>query len=146
MKMPFSYSAISHSAMGIAACLMLCNCTQTLQDRIERNPVLYSALSGPQKQAVKQGRLLEGMSQDAVYLSWGRPSAIKDITRGGINYEKWRYTRHMPIVHQDIHIGFDYGYYGPFYEFGPTIEHIPYTAAVVEFSNGKVSSWEQERR
>jgi hypothetical protein len=145
MKIPFLFSAIC-----IAACLMLCNCTQTLQDRIDRNPAMYAALSGPQKKAVGQGRLLDGMDQDAVYLSWGRPSAIKDITRDGMNYEKWRYTKHMPIVRQDIHIGFDYGYHhgycGPFYEFGPTIEHVPYTAAVVEFSNGKVSSWERERR
>ena len=145
MKISFPFSAIC-----ITACLLLCNCTQTLQDRIDRNPAMYAALSGPQKKAVGQGRLLEGMDQDAVYLSWGRPSAIKEITRDDMHYEKWRYTRHMSVVRQDIHIGFNYGhhhgYCGPFYEFGPTIEHVPYTAAVVEFKGGKVSSWERERR
>lgn len=145
MKIPFPVITLT-----AVVCLSLCNCAQTLQDRIEKNPAIYAALSGAQKEAVGQGRLLEGMNQDAVYISWGQPSGIRDITGDGVAVEKWRYTRHMPVIRQDIHIGYNYGhhygYCGPFYEFGPTIEHIPYTAAVVEFRNGKVSSWERERR
>jgi len=145
MKISFLYLSLS-----MASCLVLCNCTQTLQDRIDRNPAIYSALSGPQQQAVRQGKLLKGMNKDAVYLSWGRPSGVKEISRDGIDFEKWRYTRHLSVVHQDVHVGFGHdhhhGYYGPYYEYGPTIEHIPYTSAVVEFRNGTVSSWERERR
>ena len=117
---------------------------------------MYGSLSSAQKQAVNEGRLLEGMSKDAVYLAWGRPAAVKEGSKAGQKTEKWRYTGHQPVVSNHINFGYGYGhgygrgrgrYYDPFYsDYGHTVDYVPYTAAVVEFSKGKVLGWERERR
>ena len=68
----------------------LCNCTSTIESRIQENPKLYSALTGKEKKAVSNGLILRGMSQDAVYIAWGRPSGVKEGNSNGIPMEKWR--------------------------------------------------------
>ncbi len=110
---------------------------------------MYGALPTDQRQAVEQGRLVEGMERDAVYLAWGRPAGVKEGSSGGRQVEKWRYVNYRPMVTNHFNMGYGYGYgrgcdYG-YYDFGPTVDYIPYTAAVVEFRDGKVTGWEQER-
>ena len=85
-----------------ASTLLLCNCTSTIQSRIDGNPKMFAALTGTQKNAVSNGRILKGMTMDAVYLSWGRPDGIKESTINGKDVEKWRYSSHMPILNQNI--------------------------------------------
>ena len=60
--------------------LFICNCTSTIESRIENNPQIYSALTGQEKKAVSKGLIIRGMSQDAVYISWGKPSGIMEKT------------------------------------------------------------------
>ena len=126
--------------------LLLRNCSSTVESRISENPKMYSSLSGPQKEAVSKGKLLEGMTKDAVYLSWGRPNGVKEGTINSKVMEKWRYISHIPTMSQNIVFGHyhHHGYCGPFYN-SASIEYIPYTSAVVEFEEEKVKSWERER-
>ena len=131
-----------------ASTLLLCNCTSTIQSRIDGNPKMFTALTGTQKNAVSNGRILKGMTMDAVYLSWGRPDGIKESTINGKDVEKWRYSSHMPVLNQNIiysnHHYYHHDYYGPFYN-STSVGYIPYTSAIVEFEDRKVTGWEQER-
>ena len=101
---------------------------------------------------VQQGQIRTGMDQDAVYLAWGRPDSVTKGESGGRATERWSYTGTTPVWSNQF--GYAYygrgygrgyghcGYYGGFYDYGPTITYIPYTAGVVHFSNGRVSKWE----
>ena len=128
--------------------LFLCNCSSTIQSRIDENPKMFNSLSGSQKSAVYNGRILKGMPMDAVYLAWGKPDGIKEGNINGKNVEKWRYSSNMPVMNQNIIYGghhyYHSDYYGPFYN-STSIGYIPYTSAIVQFENRKVTSWEQER-
>ena len=89
------------------------------------------------------------MSQDAVYIAWGRPSGIMEKNSNGKTMEKWRYSSLMPVMHQnflynDYHYYHGYDHCSPFYH-STNVGYIPYTSAVVEFENNKVISWEQEK-
>jgi hypothetical protein len=131
-----------------ASTLLLCNCVSTIQSRIDGNPKMFAALTGTQKNAVSKGTILKGMTMDAVYLSWGRPDGIKESNIDGKDIEKWRYSSHMPVWNQNIiysnHHYYHHDYYGPFYN-STSVGYIPYTSAIVEFENRKVTGWEQER-
>lgn len=129
--------------------LFICNCTSTIESRIENNPQIYSALTGQEKKAVSKGLIIRGMSQDAVYISWGKPSGIMEKNSNGKTMEKWRYSSLMPVMHQsflynDYHYYHSYNHCSPFYH-STNVGYIPYTSAVVEFENNKVISWEQEK-
>lgn len=128
--------------------LFLCNCSSTIQSRIDENPKMFTSLTGSQKNAVSKGMILKGMPMDAVYLAWGKPNGTKEGKINGKNVEKWRYSSHMPILNQNViysgHHYYHHDYYGPFYN-STSVEYIPYTSAVVEFENRKVKAWEQER-
>ena len=129
--------------------LFICNCTSTIESRIENNPQLYSALTGQEKKAVSKGLIIRGMSQGAVYIAWGKPSGIMEKNSNGKTLEKWRYSSLMPVMSQsflynDYHYYHGYDHCSPFYH-STNVGYIPYTSAVVEFENNKVVSWEQEK-
>ena len=138
-----------HNLYLIFLTLLICNCNSTIESRIQNNPQLYSALTGPEKKAVSKGLIIKGMSQDAVYLAWGRPSGIIERNSYGKSIEKWRYSSLMPVVNQnflynDYHYYHHYDHCSPFYH-STNVGYVPYTSAVVEFENQKVTSWEQEK-
>ena len=144
-------------ALSCLAAVLLSSCSSTVQSRIEKNPGMYAALSSSEKEAVHTGSLKKGMGKDAVYLSWGRPAGVREGTAASGAFEKWRYVGHYPVVTNNISIGYGYGGYSRHgrhgrcypnysYSYGPSVDYIPYTAAVVQFSNGKVTAWERERR
>jgi hypothetical protein len=59
--------------------------------RIDDRPAAYTALSVDQKKLVRDHKISNGMSEDAVYFAWDEP-AIKLITQmNGQNAEVWRY-------------------------------------------------------
>ena len=96
-----------------------------------------------------KGLIIKGMSQDAVYLAWGRPSGVIERNSYGKSIEKWRYSSLMPVVNQnflynDYHYYHHYDHCSPFYH-STNVGYVPYTSAVVEFENQKVTSWEQEK-
>ena len=143
---------LRNTLLAAAATCLFANCTTTSTPagRIERNPSMYSSLPSSHKRAIQSGQLVEGMNKNAVYLAWGRPSGIKEGSAYGKKLEKWRYVGHRPIYVNHIGIGSGYGRRGRYcnsgyYDYGHTVDYVPYTAAVVEFHNGKVSGWERER-
>ncbi len=144
MKHPFL------APLGAALCLFGASCASTVQSRIDKYPGKFDGLPRSHQEAVRAGELRQGMSKDAVFLAWGSPAGAKEGVAGGRRYEKWRYVRQRQIVSHTTTVGWGYGRYGrycdPYYYGGPAVTYVPYTSAVVEFRNGKVTSWERERR
>lgn len=99
------------------------------------------------------GRIMEGMSPDAVYLALGRPDRVTRGSRDGKPFELWRYTELQPVYHTNFWAGWGYGpygyrhrYYDPLWlgwDTGP--DYIPVTSAVVRFNRNRVTGWERIR-
>lgn len=58
--------------------LLICTgcATSTIQTRKQERHGIYSALPPEERNLVDQGRINVGMSKDAVYIAWGKPSEI----------------------------------------------------------------------
>lgn len=141
----------------IAALLASC-APSNPQARIEQDPSRYNRLSSKEKSLVDQGLITTGMSADAVYLAWGRPSAVSKGEDGKGRIERWTYTGTTPVWSNQFNVGYGgglrrypyrdfYGFgYGGFYDYGPTVTYVPYTTGVVHFRDGRVSKWEDGGR
>lgn len=153
ISMKLVRSAVAGGALLMAACA-----SSTPGSRVAQAPQLFEALSGTQKQAVMEGRVIEGMTPDAVYLAWGRPDRVTRGSENGAPYEWWRYTELQPVYRSSVVAGMGYGYgYGPYgyggrryyhpgfvaVDTGP--DYVPMTAAVVRFSRNRVTGWERLR-
>ena len=138
------------TSISSALALLLVSCTSPIQRRIEKNPQIYSGLNEHQKALVQQGTIEEGMSKEAVFLSWGRPDRVASGTKQGKAYERWSYTGYDSVPTMSVGFGMGYGgyrgrhgyvYADPIYYGGPAFDYVPYEAARVEFLNKKVSAW-----
>lgn len=131
----------------LAGSAILASCASTPESRIEKNPAAYAALSSSQKDLVVQGKIVEGMPKNGVYLAWGSPSAIYEGGSGGKSVERWRYNGYQPVYSNTICVGYGpgYGYPGRYAPYAPTVNYIPYTRAEVQFSNDRVSKWQRLR-
>lgn len=134
--------------------LGLVSCASTPQTRIEKHPEMFTALSSKDQALVTKGGIREGLSKDGVYLAWGAPAGRSSGARSGKRFENWRYTRLAPVFIDHYAYGYGGSYYGSrryrrggYYNIGyyPSVQYVPYTSAVVSFSNGQVSSWQQQR-
>jgi hypothetical protein len=138
------------------AALLLASCAAPLQRRIEKNPQIYNGLSDHQKSLVQQGKVEEGMTKEAVFLSWGKADRVSSGQKQGKAYDRWIYTGYTAnnaLPRYGMGYGFGYGGHGyfrgrgsyvyadPFFYSAPVIDYVPYEAARVEFTNGKVSAW-----
>ena len=124
-----------------------CATTATIEGRIERYPEKYAHLPSSHKPLVREGKIKEGMSKDAVYIAWGTPADVRFGGQGGREFEAWRFAGHYPVWSDPFTFG--YARYGSgcgrYYDFGPSVTYVPYTRAKVEFLDGKVSRWERSR-
>lgn len=129
------------------------SCAPSTPDvRISARPSIYQALPEKQKELVKQGKVEKGMSTDAVYLAWGRPSREYEGSDGSATTLRWDYAGTKPVIDSSFYGGYGYpgyGWYGryPYSRLGysQAINYVPYRRATVLFRNGKVSSWERSR-
>lgn len=144
-------AALALAGFGLSACAV-----STPGSRVARAPQLFQPLGETQKQAVMEGRVIEGMSPDAVYLALGRPDRVVRGSENGKSYELWRYMELRPVQRQSVSMGFGYGfphggysrhgYYDPgwvSWETGP--DYVPVTSAAVRFTNNRVTGWERLR-
>lgn len=118
--------------------------------RIAENPVLFRSLPEAQQQLVQQGRIAEGMSQDAVFLAWGAPNTAPYVgQKNGKSVIRWVYTYNEPVP---VTSNWGPGWWGPYggwygpYGIDTGTAYIPRTAASVLFENNKVVSWEQRNK
>ena len=125
IQMMLVRGCLTGAALVLAACA-----AATPGSRVAQAPQLFEALTAPQKQAVLEGRVLEGMTPDAVYLAWGRPDRVTRGSQNGTPFELWRFTELQAIYSSAVQVGPDY---------------VPVTAAVVRFSRNLVIAWERLR-
>ena len=117
-------------------------------DKPFESQAMFDKLPEAHKKLVVRGAIVEGMSRDAVFLAWGRPSRVSRGSRDGGTFERWIYTHYEPVWTHNSSIGLGYGYgrygcrYGGLYNDGPSVTYIPYNAAKVEFVSGRVKAWE----
>lgn len=137
------------------ACLLLaggCATVPPMESRIARNPEMFGSLPESHQELVRQGRVKEGMSQDAVYLAWGRADEVRNSSRKGKALETWIYLGTEVIRRHTVGYGYGfgygychgYGYGGPM--FGVDYDYRNYVIARVDFDKGKVVYWEWNRR
>lgn len=137
---------------ALSAGLLMVSCApSTPQTRIQREPGKFEALNPKQRSLVEQGQISRGMSQDAVYLAWGRPSRILQGSKNGRQTERWDYAGSRPVYYPSFYGS--YGrYYGPYHRhgyygfgMGPEVAYVPYRIASVWFIDGRVDAWERAR-
>jgi hypothetical protein len=164
---PLFSSIMKNIALLTSAVLLaLTSCASPLQRRLEKNPDLLAKLSASQKASVLAGRVEEGMTKEAVFLAWGRPSRVTGGKREGKTFERWNYTGYEPVYRQPMGFGMGLGYdgigyngigigrsrhvhgryardyYDPFYyQMSPQVDYVPFDAKMVEFTGGKVTAF-----
>jgi hypothetical protein len=144
--------------LSAATLLLVASCTSPIVQRIERNPDIYNSLSERHKALVQQGKIEEGMTKKAVFLSWGRPDRAAQGSKNGKAYEKWSYAAYAPTYNSGFGYGPGFGgFYGggsglygsPFcydsFFYDPMTLYVPYEARRVEFLNGIVFAWSRSR-
>ncbi len=145
-----SESKVYGLTIAAALVLSLVSCqSATPASRIAENPVLFRSLPQEQQTLVQQGRISEGMSQDAVFLAWGAPNNAPFVgQKDGKNITRWVYTYQEPVMTTPAWGGAywgPHGWYEPAFYAGPTTVYVPRTAATVLFENNKVVSWESRK-
>jgi len=140
-------------------CATSCSSRSAPERRIEKYPGLYGQLSSEHRDLVYRGEVAEGMSQDAVFLAWGRPDIVRSGSREGRASELWAYVENAPAPRSTINVGVGTGY-SPFYgrfgvhprfgyatgvgwDIGTGADFVNKVVRTVEFSNGRVVAWER---
>lgn len=138
-------SSVFKAAPLLIAPLILAACS-TPQKRAEQNPEMFAALSQDEQRLVLEGRIREGMNQDAVFIALGRPSRETEARLGGRDHLNWIYSRivsrEIPNYSRRYYRGADGSiysrcYYDPYYD-----SYIVDTFRVI-FEDGKVVGWEE---
>ncbi len=150
---------------GIAASALVLSGCATTETRISEHPEIFQRLSPRDQALVREGKIREGMSQDAVWVAWGTADQKgTGITRGR-SVELWIYNEYTysnaPYPYPYGPFGYG-GYYGggriafrhhynrrfvlvgdPFYDpffYSFSRPTVSYPAKTVTFSNGRVVS------
>ena len=151
-------------ACAVTLTLLATGCT-TPETRIQEKQEAFRALSPNDQALVQQGKIREGMSQDAVYIAWGPPSSrLPGRSRGRI-VETWIYDATAagdypgPFYYgAGYGYGLGYGFYGgrrsrfghhhyfydPFYDpfFYNHANIVRYPERTVSFQNGRVIAFQ----
>lgn len=121
--------------------------TATPASRIAEHPAMFRALPPQQQALVQQGKISQGMKEDAVFLAWGKPdSQPMEGMKDGKHITRWIYKGYDPVT---VINNNPYPYWGPYGWYGyagsdTSTVFIPKNVAYVEFVNGKVTSWMQQ--
>jgi hypothetical protein len=115
------------------AILLATGCaTQTVQSRIHEKNAEYSALPPELKSAVDQGRVIAGMSMDAVYMAWGKPSQV--LSGGNQMGETVTWLYEASYLSETTWFGAAHIYH--------TYTPGGYVRAQAVFVNGNVAQWQ----
>lgn len=129
----------------LVSCVTLASCVAPIERRIQKNLEAFARLSPKDQEAVRAGKIREGMDKSAVLIAWGRPERVSEGRKSGRKYERWHYVQLDAVITQPY--GASYGYYGPrhyddpLYAARPVVNYIPREAGFVEFIDDKVTGW-----
>jgi hypothetical protein len=131
----------------LCSALLLTACAPSRKKRIAENAAYFQSLPPQQQVLIQKGNIALGMSRDAVRLALGKPARIVEGQQNGRSLQMWIYQGHQQVYLYST--GPSLGCYG--YDrfawggYGPSVAHIPYVKARVQFTNGKVSAWTDSR-
>ncbi|MBA3964164.1 MAG: hypothetical protein H0X40_20015 [Chthoniobacterales bacterium] len=91
-----------------ASMLVLSGCS-TVRSRIDENRAGFDRLSPQDRALVSEGKIRGGMSQEAVYIAWGRPQQKAVGAVHNVPTETWVYLIATTVP------TYGYGYGGGFY-------------------------------
>jgi len=140
--------------------LFLAGCaTSTLEKRKAERRTVYQSLTLEFKTLVDEGRIKAGMTADAVYLAWGKPSEIVTAENPQGPYLLWLYKEvylqpHSYWAFRPDHWSSVRSYYGRGRPEGIVLERRlehsyeshEFVKAEVEFVNGAVTHWRERSR
>ncbi|MBI5388071.1 MAG: hypothetical protein HZA90_25685 [Verrucomicrobia bacterium] len=135
---------LNRSTLLALAVALLAGCaTSTLESRRTERADSYAALTPETRELVDKGKLKIGMSMDAVYIAWGKPSRILSGESDGGKSVTWLY--HSTTMEAQRYWNYRYVPHGRRYQPEPFLDYdyYPrhYTSAEVVFENGVVKSW-----
>ncbi len=135
---------VKASVLILIATLTLCGCaTSTIQTRQQERSAAYAELPAETQGLVDQGKIKVGMSMDAVYIAWGKPSEIVTGESAQGATTTWLY--HGTQLQEVTYWGYHPWYNGYYFYGGPYLAHDyyprTYVAAEVVFENGVVKEW-----
>jgi len=123
------------SFLVLLAGLLLAGCATrgTIQSRKQERATSYGALSTEFQQLVDSGQIRRGMSEDAVYIAWGKPQQVlrQEDARGALTL--WLYEGGWMEETR----------WWPRYSSAPVNEYQPrtYVSAELIFVKGVLDSW-----
>ncbi len=125
---------MKQSLLFLLTILVLTGCaTSSIESRRRERSAAYATLSPEMKSQVDQGQIRRGMTPDAVYIAWGKPSQVlqQEDQRGLVIF--WLY--HGGWLEETR--------YWPYYGRMPVTDYQPrtYVSAEITFLNGVVDSW-----
>ena len=120
--------AVLFAALWLAGCVAV----STVQSRKQERPAAYEALTPEQRTDVDQGRIANGMTQDAVYIAWGHPDRITEGENETGRTVTWSYSGFYTRSYEV------WGSRRPYFAY----ETVSYPRAHVTFVNGVVKEWQ----
>ena len=118
----------------------------SVSSRIHERSTAYEALPTDQRALVDAGKIKVGMSEDAVYIAWGKPSQIVNSESAQGAFTTWIYKGTHLQEYRYWHYDPMYDGYRRYYGSGPTLESdyypVNYVHAEVVFQNGVVARWQ----
>src|SRR5438105_10969404 len=91
VKHPFFFRTLTFGIVASALTIASCSTTET---RISGHPEIYQTLSPKDQALVSQGQICTGMSQNAVWLTWGSPARKIVGNMRGRPTETWIYVNY----------------------------------------------------
>lgn len=128
------------ASLGLTGCA-----TTSIGSRKQERLGSYNALNAEQRLAVDLGQIKVGMTEDAVYIAWGKPSQILHGESSAGKSTTWIYTGTYFEEYRgwSVH-SYYHGYRGRYYT-APymTYDYVPrnYVRAEVKFEGGVVKEW-----
>lgn len=136
--------AILVGALAVGGCAT----RSTILSRIRERPEAYSTITPAMRAAVDAGQIMEGMTKDAVFMAWGKPSEVVQVEGPGGPYEMWVYLRTGWRQREFPTYYFEPNPYRPFPTLVPSVPlnatvHTTYRYAKAEvtFCRGVVQKW-----
>lgn len=121
-----------------------CATKSTIETRRTEKISAYQALTPDQQATVDAGQVRVGMSSDAVYIAWGKPSEVLESEDSSGHYVTWRYygswlQENRYWAYREV----NGGRHGVYLERYLASDYTPrdFVRSEIVFKEGKVLSW-----